>query len=487
MTERQQNTPMGFLVGLSKEAPTSPAILMKGRELTYGELYDEAGRRASYFRGLGIGPGSMVALYTDNELEFNISLFALWGLRAVCIPLNISQPEDKIRLIEKIVTPDFGLASAEATPLERDFPVHPISPASEEVYEPLELEVASPEERAMVMFTSGTSGVPKAVPMTYEAIARNASNTAKRLRLTTEDRILINTPPYFTSPIIHVLTMFSAGASVVVDRGFFFGASIFNKISEYNCTGFGGVPVHFLRLRAVIAESAPPEKLRFIMNSGEHLPVPVIEGIRAAAPGLEIYCVYGLTEVAGRLCSLEPEMLDKKPGSVGTPLEGMKITIRNEQGQEFQPGNQGHVFVEGPCLMSGYLNNEDANNKSMTEYGFATGDLGYMDGDGYLYLMGRQDDIIKVGGEKVSIKMIEEAVHGVEFLEDFMVSPEYDDALGTIPVLLYQLKEGEKFKRKVLVRHLAERLPSTHMPLRFTEVDEIPRSASGKISRNHGK
>ena len=224
-------------------------------------------------------------------------------------------------------------------------------------------------------------------------------------------------------------------------------------------------------------------RLRFFMNSGEHLPVPVMLQIREKFPTLEIYCVYGLTEVAGRLCVLSSDLIDSKTGSVGRPLPGMKVHIRDENGQVLPAKAEGEVYVEGVCLMRGYLNNEEANTKSLTPVGFATGDFGYLDEDGYLFIIGRHDDIIKVGGEKVSLKTIEEAIFGFECFDDFIVAPVYDDNMGHVPCVYYVLKEGMKFKRKELLKLLRQRLPSVYIPAYFSKVDEVPRSDSGKKLR----
>ena len=150
-------------------------------------------------------------------------------------------------------------------------------------------------------------------------------------------------------------------------------------------------------------------------------------------------------------------------------------------------GEIGQIYVEGPNLMTGYLNNPQANEKSLSKYGFATGDFGYLDHEGDLYIKGRDDDIFKVGGEKVSVKMIEDAIFGAEELTEFMVVPEYDEHLGNIPCLYYVLKDAAQFNRKLLLSKLRKILPHTHIPAKFTEVDKLPRTSSGKIIRRRPK
>jgi long-chain acyl-CoA synthetase len=474
--------PLEFLLDHAEETPAAPALLADDRALTYAELRDAAVRRAGWFRQHGLRSGMRAALYTNNDLELTISLFAIWISGAVCVPMNITQKPDKLHTIETIITPDLGFYTDDiALDAHRPFPTAPLvgdAAFGEPIFAP------APDDCSIIMFTSGTSGVPKAVPMTYGALGHNAWETSARLGIVSVDRVFVNSPPYYTSAIVHGLTLFARGGSVYVNRGFLMGADLLEIIRDNRCTGFGGVPVHFTRLAGALNNATePPTCLRFLMNSGEHLPTPVLKKIYQAFPGIQFFCVYGLTEVAGRLCILSPDRLDSKIGSVGLPLPGMEITIRDEAGREMRNGEAGEVYVQGVCLMKGYLNNPKANEKSMKPYGFATGDFGYKDAEGYLYLLGRHDDIIKVGGEKVSVKMIEDAIHGFEAFTDFFVYPLFDEHMGTVPCVNYVLKQGAAFHKKELLKHLRQRLPANHIPAYFKEVTEIPRSSSGKVLR----
>ncbi len=477
-----QTTPLNFIISGARNSPEAAAVRMNGVEMSYRELLEQIERWAGFFQAHGVGPGTKAAVYTDSNLYLTLSMFALWGLGAVCIPMNVTQKPEKLLEIERGIVPDIGFYS-------KDFPnhhSHPFQMFTLEVDKSTScpLQFPSPDAMAMIMFTSGTSGIPKGVGWTHGAIAHNNLATAKRLAVTPEDRIFINTPPYTTSSITHVITMLAAGGSIVVERGFLFGKGVLDQMRDFNCTGFGGVPVHFLRILATIKDSSFPKRLRFLMNSGEHLPTPVIEGLRAASADLQIYCVYGITEVTGRFCILDPKKIDEKIGSVGLPLEGMMVSVRDEDGKEMGPNEEGEVYADGVCLMKGYINNPEANKKAMTPHGFATGDFGYLDDEGYLFLAGRRDDIIKVGGEKVSLNLIEEAVFGFDDFSEFIVAPYESEHMGASPCLFYVLKAGKPFDRPGLLRHLKKTLPDTHIPTRFVEVNSIPRTSSGKGVRN---
>lgn len=473
--------PLSFLFEHAEQTPKAMALSFHGDEWTFSHLAEIVRRRAAYMASCGVRKDSKVALYSNGDRDLTTALMATWMLGAIAVPMNITQPPEKLSVIEAIVEPDIAFGDEEYEfNSENNFPVHFINGEAEGVNDFIQ---GSPDSIAIIMFTSGTSGTPKAVPMTSQAIWHNCHETAKRLRISPTDRLLINSPPYFTSAIIHNFTMFSVGASVVVDRSLLLGTNLVELLNQYKCTGFAGVPVHFTRLSGVIEEGILPKNLRFLMNSGEHLPLPILKKIRTYLPGVEFFCVYGLTEVAGRLCVLDSKDVDKKIGSVGKPLAGMTIAIRDEIGQLVEPDELGEIYVSGLCLMGGYMNNEKANRSSMTEWGLATGDFGYLDQDGYLFIKGRSDDILKVGGEKVSLKMIEDCSLNYDSFVDVLAEPVFDKNMGTVPCLYYVLKPGTTYKRKELIRLLKKELPTTHLPVFFKEVDSIPRAASGKKLR----
>lgn len=476
------HNPLDFFYDNAEQRPTAVAYIFKGISSTYGELLIRVEKQMGWLADKGIRYGSKVALFSDNDFSILTSTFAVWSLGAVVIPINIEQTSEKLLQIIETVEPDIVLSDMDTRAKEL-FKCEVIGFNGDTGSSAAKVEVGE-EDRAIIMFTSGTSGVPKAVPITYRALGHNCFHTAQALAISPDDRILINSPPYFTSAIVHNLTMFSGGASVVVDRSMLLANAIFELIEKYECTGFGGVPVHFARIEGCLESSGKPDGLRFLMNSGEHLPVPLLKKVHDKMPDVEIFCVYGLTEVAGRFCILPPKDLDRKAGSVGKPLAGMEVSVRDDSGQQLQPHELGEVYVSGITLMSGYLNNDIANQKSMKEYGFATGDIGKIDEDGYVFLEGRTDDVMKVGGEKVSLKMIEESALSFPPVGEVIAVPIQHDLMGSVPCLYYTLKPGGKLKKKEILKYLRGKLPSSHVPAFLEEIDEIPRASSGKKLRS---
>ncbi len=473
--------PLGFFARNASRMPAAAAAIFGDRKFTHAQLLGAINSTAQSLAGHGIGPGSRVAIYSDDDFDLCRAYGAIWSVGATAIPLNISYVDSALNAMEDTITPDLGLYSGTFSPVrKRPFPMQKL------VFEPNDDSGFTPVKQdddaiSVVLFTSGSSGLPKAIPLSNRQLANNALSTAQRLGAHSSDRILITTPLYTTSSLIHLLTMLSVGASIVVERGFMFGSAVLSILEKHNCSGFGGVPANFIRLASVADETPPPTGLRFLMNSGEHLPVPILQLLRSKWPGIQIFCAYGLTEVAGRLCILDPEKVDHKPGSVGQPLAGMTIEVLDENGRQLPHGVTGEVHVSGANLMTGYLNNESAN-AVLTRSGFATGDFGRLDSDGDLFLVGRADDVIKVGGEKVSTLAIESAACALPGIDECAAVAVDDARMGTVPWLYYVSADQQDIGNRIKA-HLRKTLPSNHMPVRLIRIDALPRTTSGKVAR----
>lgn len=479
-------SPLEFLIDGATSQGEEVALIAGNTVLTWKMVYEDARSIASWLIASGLKARSRVAVVSGNNVECFILLYAVWMADGIAAPLNISLPlKQRLIILEKL-NPALCLFGRGET-VYGDFPWKNLTvPELLPMLSPdIALSSPSPDDTAMIMFTSGSTGVPKGVLNSHRALAMNAILTAEALQITGKDRILINTPAYYTSAIIHLLTLFSQGGSLVTCQGFLFGNTFVELIEKNLCTGFGGAPAHFTRIFTAIVETQLPKFLRFVMSSGDHLSVYLIESILDAFPHLSIYCVYGLTEVAGRLCIMPPEMLREKPGSVGRPLSGMKVTVCKEGTYEpAAPEEPGEIFVKGEMLTREYFLDEITSSALRTPAGFRTGDIGFLDKDGYLYVLGRSDDIFKSGGEKVSALMIQQTLLSFQEFNDVAVIPVKDAILGKVPVVFFVPHQAVKFDKRKLINNLRQILPHTHIPNRFIEVERIPRTGSGKVVRD---
>jgi acyl-CoA synthetase (AMP-forming)/AMP-acid ligase II len=477
----------------ARERPREPVLVTRGRTYVYADFLDRAGRVAAALRAAGAPRGGRVALYLEEYDQFFVTILGAWLAGLVAVPLNTTLPAaDLAWLVEKaapeaLIEPAPGVCTAECrrrltVRTGDDGLVDGLAQAGPGVAaETPVLEPLTPDEPAMIMFTSGTTGLPKGVCQTLRAVSTNPGLVAQVLDLGPDDRIFINTPPYFTSGICHFLTLLANGGGVAGQLGFYFGESLLDAMSDAGCTGFGGAPAHLVRVVEPLEEPRD-HAFRFWVSSGDHLPLPVIDKLRHVLPGVGLFNMYGLTEVSGRLCVLPPADLERKEGSVGRPIGEMRVVARGPAGEELAPGETGELFVTGPLLMQGYLDEPEITGRTLTGLGLRTGDFGRVDDEGYVWIAGRKDDIIKRGGEKVSIVHVQQALQGLGRFADVAVLAAPDEILGHVPVA-FVVPAEDGFKASKVLRELRTLLPGTSLPSRIVAVEVIPRTGSGKAIR----
>ena len=470
----------------------------RGRVYTYADVEARATRVAAALLAAAGRRGARVALVLEEYDQFFVCMLGVWLAGQTVVPLNVSLPQPDLDWLVGKSAPDvIVLPDDAACPTAGDGPrrlvvtadadglvdgVRPAGGGAAPAVPESGLEAVREDELAMIMFTSGTTGLPKGVCQTLRSVSSNAGHVSQVLGLGPDDRIFINTPPYFTSGICHFLTLLAAGGGVAGQLGFYFGTGLLDEMEAEGCTGFGGAPAHLVR---VVEPMEEPRKhsFRFWVSSGDHLPLPVIEKLRRVLPGIGLFNMYGLTEVSGRLCVLPPAELDVKVGSVGRPIGDMRVVARRGDLTEAAPGEQGELYVTGSLLMRGYLDEPDITLATLTAHGLKTGDFGTVDESGVVWIAGRKDDIIKRGGEKVSIIHVQEALQALGRFADVAVVAAPDDILGHVPVAFVVPNEPEGFKASRLLRELRGVLPSTSLPSRVIAVEAIPRTGSGKAIR----
>lgn len=497
---------VGRLRHWAQERPHGPLLVTDGRSYAYDEALARAEAVADALRSAGCARGSRVALYLEKYDQFFVSMLGVWLAGGVVIPLNTTLPAADVEWLMAKADPSFLVVpSPGACPVagprelcvthDEEHLVDGLRDGAHgggvEVLRGLSRSSrpeqwgapTSGDELAMVMFTSGTTGVPKGACQTARSVAANAGHVALELGLQADDRIFINTPPYFTSGICHFLTLLAVGGSVVGQLGFFFGPGLLDEMEALGCTGFGGAPAHLVRVVGPLEEPRP-HRLRFWVSSGDHLPVTVVEKLAMVLPGVSLFNMYGLTEVSGRLCILPPTEIERRSGSVGRPIADMSVVVRRPDGAPAEQGESGELFVSGSLLMQGYLGEPEITAAALGEHGFRTGDFGRVDADGYVWVEGRKDDIIKRGGEKVSITQVQQALQGLGRFADVAVIAAPDDFLGHVPVAFVVPLDAQAFKPSRVLRDLRGVLPPAALPGRLIAAAAIPRTGSGKAIRS---
>jgi len=483
------------ILAAARERPADPLLLTPQRSHDYGELCGCAATIVAALRKAGVRRGRRVAIYADAYDGFFAAMLGVWLAGGVVVPINTSLPGAEARRLVERAAPgamlhDAALAGPAADAVGASCAPAAVLPlddllasAPPPAPDPLEVDLPDAGDPAMILFTSGTTGVPKGVCQTMAAVGGNATRVAAELALTPTDRIFINTPPYFTSGICHFLTLAAAGGSTYAESGFFFGEGLLDRLQERGCTGFGGAPAHLVRVVEPLSTPRRVPGLRFWVSSGDHLPEHTIRRTREMLTGVALFNMYGLTEVSGRLCILPADEIDRRPGSVGRPIADMRVTARDEAGKALPPGRTGELYVDGPLLMSGYLDDPQASAAALTPHGFRTGDFGHTDADGYVWVAGRRDDIFKRGGEKVSTVQIQQALLALPGILDCAVVAAADEVLGHVPVAFVVIGDEQPALARRLLKELRTVLPASSLPSRIVAVAAIPRTGSGKAVR----
>jgi acyl-CoA synthetase (AMP-forming)/AMP-acid ligase II len=457
--------------------------------LTFSEVWQLAQNAAGHLKSSGVGPTDRVAIFLEDGSDALCALIGIWLAGGIPVPINRSLNEEKISFIINQVDPHWALVPVEGIG-DRIVQSRQIKLESVAACPRAEVEVPeiASDDDAMILYTSGTTGVPKGVLHSHHALALNAVEMSDFLKLGTEDRLFLNIPFYYSNSISHLLMSLFKGSCICATFGFLFGDALLRKVAEFRATGFGGVPAHYVRVADALEEGEKAPALRFLMNSGDHLPINVLKILIRDFAGAEFYCVYGISECAPRVCCLPPDKVSEKMGSVGRPLPSTQIEIFDENGRPAPSGEIGEVYVRSACLMKEYFRAPEVTAESMTEQGFKTGDLGYVDDDGDLFLTGRNDAVFKSGGEKVSCRLIEETLRDSDLfhdtMEDVVVLAMEDHFLGKVPCIYYVSRPDADFDQRAVRRYLSTKLPRSHVPSEFIALREIQRSASGKVVKD---
>jgi oxalate---CoA ligase len=343
---------------------------------------------------------------------------------------------------------------------------------------------SKPSDIALILHTSGTTSRPKMVPLTQKNLCTSAENIRNTLKLTTQDRCLNIMPLFHIHGLMAaVLASITAGGSIICSPGFY-APRFYDWIKRNNPTWYTAVPtMHQVILNRAQEnlENIKNSSLRFIRSSSASLPPNIMEDIESTF-GVPVIEAYGMTEAAHQMASnpLPPQV--RKPGSVGLPA-GPEIAIMDEDQSTLLPqGEIGEVVIRGDNVTLGYINNKQANQQSFTDGWFRTGDQGYLDSDGYLYLTGRLKEIINRGGEKISPREVDEVLlkhPGVEQVVTFGIP---DETLGE-NVAAAVVLTNPSITDQELIQFAAAHLANHKIPNQIIILDEIPKGPTGKLQR----
>ena len=337
---------------------------------------------------------------------------------------------------------------------------------------------------AAIIYTSGSTGEPRGVMLTHRNLVSNAQSIVSYLDLSADDRVMCVLPFYYVYGLSLLHTHLAVGGSVVIDNRFAFPNVVLRAMQELAVTGFAGVPSTFsLLLHRSELEATPLPSLRYVTQAGGSMPVGRIKEWLGRGPRVPFYVMYGATEASARLAYLDPVRLADKAGSIGKAIPNVEIVVVKEDGTAASPHEIGELVARGSNIARGYWNNPEETREKFSPLGYHTGDLGYLDDEGFLFLVGRRDDMLKVGAHRVGAKEIEDVLHEFPNVLEAAVIGAPHELLGETPVAFVSLRDPSRQDAEALTAFCHVRLPAHKVPTQFIIRSELPKLGVGKIDK----
>ncbi|HWU86344.1 MAG TPA: AMP-binding protein [Kofleriaceae bacterium] len=503
-----------FLADAAAATPYEVALVCERRRYTYRELDEQANALAHALAARGLRRGDRVIVFADNTAEAAIAFWAVLKADAV---VSIVHPQTKVdklayllsdcraraliadQRLESIYAPaarrsphltaviSIGLDEAARVRLA-DLPGlvawdHVVRPGERRPPPRRALDI----DLAAIIYTSGSTGEPKGVMLTHRNMLAAAASISEYLEITRDDVILCVLPLAFDYGLYQMIMAFAAGARLVLVRSFAYPIEVMRTVEEERVTGFPGVPTIFATLLGLGAQ-LDLSTVRYVTNTAAALPLKHVPALRARFPNAKIFSMYGLTECK-RCTYLPPEDLDRKPGSVGIAIPNTELWIVDEHGQRARPGEIGELVIRGATVMQGYWEKPEATARKLKpgplpgERVLHTGDLCRLDEDGYLYFVGRMDEVIKSRGEKVPPAEVEATLLAIAGIREAAVIGVPDEVLGFAIKAFVVLEPGAGLDAPTIQRECRARLESFKVPTYVELCTALPRSSNGKIQK----
>jgi len=498
-----------------EQFPDKNAVFCKDRWVSYGYLESHANKVANFLFESGVKPGERVAILWDNSIEYVIAYYGILKAGGVVVALNtettakslayLLQHSDAVACIatrkyfrflvqalSETPTVKLILSDAEIPPQHREQAsfknflwdsVMETGMSQRPVTRRIDIDLGA------IVYTSGSTGEPKGVMHSHLNVVSNNQAIVEYLALTEHDRIMVVLPFFYVYGKTLLNTHLSVGGSVVIDNRFTYPNVVLDTMEQQKTTGFAGVPSTFMILldKSTVRSRHFPD-LRYVTQAGGAMAPSVQKQVIEAFNPAKLFIMYGATELSPRLTWLPPERLEEKLGSIGIPVPNADAFIADEQGNRLPPHREGEIVGRGSNVMMGYWKNPEGTAKVIRNGGlYYTGDMGKMDEEGFLYVVGRSKDILKVGGNRVSAKEIEEAILSHSGISDVAVISVSDHVLGEAAKAFIVLKNGGGISQEDVKKYLAGKLASFKVPKFISFVDTLPKNKSGKIMKNQLK
>jgi len=487
------------LVVSAARIPGRIAAITDEHAMTYAELDVASARLATLLERDGIGAGDRVGVMLPNIAAAPIAYYGIWRLGAIAVPMNPLMQGREVQFYLSntdakalIGTPGFAGAATDGAEsagaklwLVDDLELSRLTADLPAFGSPVE---RADTDTAVVLHTSGTTGTPKGAELTHGSLGSNQEVILRRLvKLTDEDVVLA------CLPLFHVFGMTCAmNVAIAAGAGLsllarFDPTKAIERIRRDRVTVLEAVPTMYSALLSV-ADQFPPEAtatLRTCVSGGAALPLAVLNDFEKAFDAM-ILEGYGLSETSPAVTFNHPDA-ERRPGSIGTPIEGVEVRLVDEEGNQVPTGAPGEIQVKGPNVMKGYWNLPDATSESIKDGWFSTGDIAVVDADGYYYVVDRKKDLIIRGGYNVYPREVEEALYEHPAVAAVAVIGIPHESLGEEVGAAVVLKPGASATLEELRQFVKGRVAAYKYPRRIWFVDSLPTGPTGKLLRREVK
>jgi long-chain acyl-CoA synthetase len=484
-------------------APDAPACRFAGTTTTYAELDEQSGRVAAGFRSAGLSPGQVVALQLPNIAPFLSAYFGALKAGLVVLPLNplLMAPEVEYHLTDSAAAMLIGFEGIHAEAVKAcettGVPLYLLSMGSGplpegtrsalELFSPAPLDEPggdvtprSPDDTAVLVYTSGTTGKPKGAELTHFQLYMNSTVAGGLFGVRSDDVVLAVLPFFHVFGLSSVVNVFirQGGCLSILPR--FAPGAVLDAIEADRCTVIGGVPTMLHALAQQDVTGRDLSALRVAVSGGASLPEDIMRTFEDKF-GIEVLEGYGMTETASSCSFNRPG--DRKVLSIGKPMWGVRMRVTDAQGRPLPPGREhvGEILIRGHNVMKGYLGRPEATAETLRDGWLHSGDLGFVDEDGFYFIVDRAKDLVIRGGYNVYPREIEEVLYAHPAILEAAVIGKPDQRLGEEVVAVVALRPGESATAEEIIGYTRERLAAYKYPREIRFMAELPKGPSGKI------
>jgi len=495
------------------------AVRHKQSSYSYRQLGQKVKQQAQALVGLKLAPQQRVAIYLPKQIETVSSFFSTSQAGGVFVPVNPVLKANQVKHIltdcqvRILITSSSRLQGLnhvllDCPDLQSVIVVDQdqITPSKQTSVQYLGWQdfLAYADSRlpfppmidthiASILYTSGSTGKPKGVVLSHRNIIAGAQSTADYLKISSEDKLLAVLPFSFDYGLNQLISALHQGAECIL-LDYLLPRDVIKALKRYQITGLAAVPPLWAQLAKLEWSEGINQHLRYLTNSGGKMPKAILNAIRAKVPDSQFYLMYGLTE-AFRSTYLPPEQIEQRPDSIGKAIPNAEILVVKKDGCLCSAHETGELVHRGSLVAQGYWNDPEKTAERfkpapgqldglpLTEIAVWSGDQVYADEEGYLYFVGRQDDMLKTSGYRVSPSEIEEFIYSTGLVKEVAAIGIADDALGQKIIAVVSVEQIDLFDAKALINQCKAELANFMVPTDIVILSELPKNPNGKIDR----